>query len=70
MECQLCLEGNKISIATQGYGYGYIGERYNCIRHCANNKTNKSIMNNNNNNSFLSKWSDNIPYDKTNRTTK
>jgi hypothetical protein len=39
MECQQCFEENKRSIAEKGYGYGYIGMRFNCIRH---NKSNSS----------------------------
>jgi hypothetical protein len=33
MECQICVEENKKSIETKGYGYGYIGNRFDCKRH-------------------------------------
>lgn len=32
-QCEKCLEENKESILTKGYGYGYIGKKGNCTRH-------------------------------------
>lgn len=33
MDCSKCLEENKRSIETKGYGYGYIGKNNDCQRH-------------------------------------
>lgn len=53
MECSKCLEENKRTIETKGYGYGYIGKQYDCERH------------NKKNNDF--KWTDGQPYERSRR---
>lgn len=35
MECQKCMEENAYLLKHNGYGYGYIGKRFDCIRHNA-----------------------------------
>ena len=50
MECPKCVEENELSKKTNGYGCGYIGKRFNCIRH--NNDNNSST--NNKQNTFIS----------------
>ena len=40
MDCRKCLEENKISFETKGYGYGYIGKENNCHRHIEPNINN------------------------------
>jgi hypothetical protein len=58
MECQQCLEENNRSIAEKGYGYGYIGKQNNCVRH---NKNNQLF------DSYLLKWTDGQPYERSRR---
>lgn len=58
MECQKCLEENNRSIVEKGYGYGYIGKENNCVRH---NKTNQPP------DSYLLKWTDGQPYERSRR---
>jgi len=53
MDCKKCLEENKISIETKGYGYGYIGKEHNCHRH--------TIQSND------LKWTDGLPYERSRR---
>ena len=55
MECQQCLEENKRSVAEKGYGYGYIGKEGRCEKH---QKTNES---------YLLKWTDGQPYERSRR---
>jgi len=59
MECSKCLEENKKSLETKGYGYGYIGKEYNCERH-----TNKRF---DNYQSGGLKWTDGQPYERSRR---
>jgi len=61
MECQQCLEENAYSIAKNGYGYGYIGKRNNCVRHKSNENINEAI------DPHLLKWTDGQPYERTRR---
>lgn len=42
ISCSKCLSENDKMLKEKGYGYGYIGERGNCRRHDA---TEKSIRN-------------------------
>ena len=58
MECQQCLEENNRSIAEKGYGYGYISKQNNCVRH---NKNNQLF------DSYLLKWTDGQPYERSRR---
>lgn len=58
MECQQCLEENNRSITEKGYGYGYIGKQNNCVRH---NKNNQLF------DSYLLKWTDGQPYERSRR---
>jgi hypothetical protein len=51
MDCPECLEENKISIETKGYGYSHIGKKYHCYRH-----NNRGI-----------KWTDGMPYERSRR---
>lgn len=57
MSCPQCLEENKQSIITNGYGYGYIGNINDCHRHIVVKKEKDTNQN---------KWSDGIPYEKSN----
>lgn len=54
MDCRKCLEENKISIETKGYGYGYIGKENNCHRHIEPDISNL-------------KWTDGQPYERSRR---
>jgi hypothetical protein len=58
MDCSQCLEENKMSIETNGYGYNYIGKKYDCNRH---NK--QKVINYNHG----IKWTDNLPYERSRR---
>lgn len=58
MECQQCLEENNRSIVEKGYGYGYIGKENKCVRHNENNQAFDS---------YLLKWTDGQPYERSRR---
>jgi len=58
MECTECLEENNRSISEKGYGYGYIGKLNNCVRH---NKNNQVV------DTYLLKWTDGEPYERSKR---
>jgi hypothetical protein len=58
MDCPKCLEDNRRSIETKGYGYGYIGKEYHCERH--NNTNNINQINE-------VKWTDGQPYERSRR---
>lgn len=73
MECQRCLEENKISIAEKGYGYGYIGETLNCVRHnkphgiSAHLPGENKLIRSGIGNIESIKWTDGQPYERTRR---
>jgi len=60
MDCRKCLEENRSLIENNGYGYGYIGVENNCQRHT-------KISNEQNNSSYLLKWTDGLPYERSRR---
>jgi len=62
MDCLKCLEENKMSIETNGYGSGYIGKEYNCRRH---HKNTENVRSNDENNGL--KWTDGQPYERSRR---
>lgn len=60
MDCLKCLEENKMSIETKGYGYSYIGTELNCHRH------HKQTDSQNFEPPRL-KWTDGQPYERSRR---
>jgi hypothetical protein len=60
MDCLKCLEENKMSIQTKGYGYGYIGIESNCYRH--NIKSDSKDFE-----PPRLKWTDGRPYERSRR---
>lgn len=43
MNCQECLQENKLLLQTKGYGLGYIGKTYECFRHNKKHHTQSQI---------------------------
>lgn len=59
MECPLCMQENEMSKRTKGYGCGYIGKRFNCLRHDVNDNRNKN-GNANENSQYLNDYYRNL----------
>lgn len=64
MDCLKCLEENKISIQTKGYGYSYIGTELDCHRH--KKQTHSDNVQYVQQNPTL-KWTDGQPYERSRR---
>jgi len=60
-ECPKCLEENRLSLETKGYGYGYCGKKHVCKRHDNLNQTQ------NQNDGLFLKWTDGNPYERSRR---